>query len=677
MRSSRLNKRALELADEQDWPKKQEVEELDVPGNKAIAQPKAAEVEPKTADWVSDLIKQTVQFLTQHKNEADLGQKIQNLPIARKLGPGALQGPVAQFQQSGNSSALAGELETLLQGKRSLASQKKAEQEAPNEADAPAKPKTEAEQPETFKDPKRPEPAEKAPAPSADNGSDAHRRVKLDTVEHGGEAPTTFSVDNTREQPHKAGKKATPTAWSVDNTRQLPTEEKELTTEEQAEQKKNATLEVLTPKTAEELDLIVEASADWVGKRLATGTFQAGMPSFIVASDGDEPIAVVSAQGDAFDSTSDRPTNRYARLLKSAGFAVPDEAPINTHVAAEGGASEEEETEEQTSVDAVVVQLLESCKNEWTNLGDPVNPATWPKEIERAILNLNDEIVAAIQKVEDKLVEGEFYSKNVDEGVEGHGGSSLDGLNVAPMEEGAPVEPDMGMGLESGDAAAELDEEVEKMSSKEASVKTGAELPDVTSTETRKALKHTQSLKDDIASKFFDFKKVVQNANDSSIVKNIGETLVGLKVKLEEVEKVLSKQLEVLETAETAIEEKKKDNAKKAGEVPEAFKKNWKKPADGEKKEEEPKEEKKEAAVKTAACPTCGAKVLQNGVDTNGVPCPNCAAKTQQNKTPVGTTPSTTPKPPMPQNGPVKPSPVKQYGGPTASLRNLALAGGE
>lgn len=669
MRSSRLNKRALELAAEADWPTEQDVEELDLPGNKAVAMPKAAEAEPKTADWVSDLIKQTVQFLTQHKGEADLVSKAGQLPIARKVGVPALEGPIAQFQQTGNSSALAGELETILQGKRSIAS-KKAEQEAPNEADAPAKPKGEAEQPETFAEPKRPEPAEdKNPEPSADNGSDTHRRVKLDTVEHGGEAPSTFAVDNTREQPHKAGKKATPTAWSVDNKREMPSEEPELTTEEQAEQKKNASYEVLTPKTAEELDFIVEASAPWVAKRIATGTFQAGMPSFIVAADGDEPIAVVSAQGDCFDG-GERPTTRFASLLKKAGFAMPDEAPSSTHVAAEGGAAEEEETEEETTVDSVVVQLLEACKSEWATLGDPVNPATWPKEIERAILNLNDEIVAAIQKVEDKLVEGEFYSKNVDEGVAG-GGSSLDALNTAPpVEEPMPDAPMPEEGVEE-----DIDTDVEKLSSKQAAAKTGAELPDVTSTETRKALKHTQSLKDDIASKFFDFKKIVQNANDSSIVKNIGETLVGLKVKLEEVEKVLSKQLEVLESAETAIEEKKKE--KKAGEVPESFKKNWKKPAE---EKEEPKEEKKEkeAAVKTAACPTCGAKVMQNGVDTNGVLCPNCANKPSNQPTSApgqAAAPVAPQKPGMSQNGPAKPSPVKQYG--RMSMANLTLAAGE
>ena len=259
------------------------------------------------------------------------------------------------------------------------------------------------------------------------------------------------------------------------------------------------------------------------------------------------------------------------------------------------------------------------------------------------------------------------------------------------------VEPDLGLDDEAemgaGDeefstAADEADEEVlPEPKTGGLKKKVATELPDVTSADTRKALKHTQSLKDDIAEKFFQFKKVVQEANDSSLVKNVGEVLVGLKTKLEEVEKVLSKQLQVLETAETAIDDKKKENAKKS-----FFMADGGSPCEkcGETvmhspygKSEGPmvcdkckgkKEEPKTSAKKTAACPTCGAQVMQGGKDTNGIPCPNCASKPSNQptapapQTPVGTTPAVN------QNGPAKPSPIKQYG---SLLRGLTLATGE
>lgn len=671
MRSNMLHKRSLDSSLAGKWNKNQEVEELDLPGNKSTvpAKPEVSKDATKTADWMGDLIKQTVQWLTQHKSDASVAQDIAKLPIASRVGPAALQGPVHNFVNSGNAVQLSNELEMLLQKRRSVASKNKQAEEAPV-VEAPKKEKTEGEQPEKFEDAKRPEPTEeKAPEPSADNSEQggARRRIKLDEHTSPSTTPTTWSVDNTREQPHKASKKnATPTSWSVDNTRSLPTEESEMTTEEQmVDKKKNGSLEIYEPKTAAEIEEIVASSDSWVGQRLATGVMTGGSPRFLI--NATSAVAVISAQGDVFDG-GDRPTGKFASVLKK--------------IAAAGGASEEPETEEQTSVDSVVVQLLEACKVEWTSLGEPVNPGTWPKEIERAILALNDDLVAAIQKVEDKLVEGEFYSKNVDEGVEGHGGSMVNDLNIAPAEGESDVLPPVEG--ETVDMDAELEEAgADKLSSKTAT--------DIGVTETRKALKHTQSLKDDIASKFFEFKKVVQNANDSALVKNVAEVMVGLKVKLEEVEKVLDKQLDVFETADTAIEEKNKD--KKASDksallladggskcsdcgkdfMHSAYGKGPEKPVCPDCVE---KGDTKEAASKTAACPTCGSKVLQGGVDTNGVSCPNCAGKTapqngqQQTQRPVPSSQAQTV---------VKPaavSPVKQYGS-LKSLASLTIAGAE
>ncbi len=222
--------------------------------------------------------------------------------------------------------------------------------------------------------------------------------------------------------------------------------------------------------------------------------------------------------------------------------------------AAEGGAEDEEETEEQTSVDSSVVALLDSCKNEWTNLGDPVNPQTWPKEIERAILSLNDAIIKAIESTQEKLIEGEFYSKNVDEGVSSGGGSSMmNDLNTAPSDEG----------MENEEAPSLLEEEsLNEVEANKKSSKTAA--VDVTSTETKKALKFVEDLQDKIATMFFDYKKAVESANNSSLIKSAGEDLVRLKTKLGEIEKVISKQLTVLSEAEEAIDEKQKETSKKA-----------------------------------------------------------------------------------------------------------------
>jgi formylmethanofuran dehydrogenase subunit E len=777
-----------------------------------------------------------------------------------------------------------------------------------------------------------------------------HRRVELDAHTDADPAPSAWSVDNTREIQHKAAgnfdtSKQTPakvdpspTAWSIDNTRETRHELSELTTEEQDEMKrKNGNLEVFIPKTAEEIDFIVQASGSWVGERLNKGVFAGKMPTFII--NASEAVAVVSAFGDVFDAQSSKPTNKYASILnpsaktamdgpggpdhrgpdllpppysaglrggselagepseiiliiKSKSFGVREVIlPVNdkplhagtlpglvqracdqmlaghyttkssAKTAAAGGAAEEPESEEETSVDSVVVSLLEACKSEWTSLGDPVNPATWPKEIDRALLSLNDELVAAIKKVEDKLVEGEFYSKNVDEGLEG-GGSSVDSLNIAPPETEAPDAMPMGdEGIPEADglntAADEADEpllseapktgglkkraglddvnqvpdfrggigldtpplppsealpqrnefkvtfedgnslvtgfngtlddanayyvghgfnhgdvdgkdrivravRVEQLNApKIASAKNAVELPDVTTTETRKALKFTQSLQGDIATKFFEFKKVVQEANDSSLVKNVGEAFVALKTKLEDVEKILSKQLLLLETAESSIQDKKDSNAKKSfllgadnfvkcskcgkdfscspygkeekepvcpncekGEKKEASAKTafypllviFKELKDFQQAHPEMSEEEAlkafastgqgreivqraaerlsraaeadvqklqltnqnhpTASAKTAACPVCGATVMQNGRDTNGVLCPNCADKpsTQVPGTSQSTTTPAVPK--LPQNGPVNPSPIKQYGS-KSKFKGLNLASAE
>jgi DNA-directed RNA polymerase subunit RPC12/RpoP len=90
----------------------------------------------------------------------------------------------------------------------------------------------------------------------------------------------------------------------------------------------------------------------------------------------------------------------------------------------------------------------------------------------------------------------------------------------------------------------------------------------------------------------------------------------------------------------------------------------------------------KEAAKKTAACPTCGAQVLQNGKDTQGVPCPACASKEAPNPNQSGkplAQPSGAVPPPQakPQSNVPQTGPVKHYGSKKLSLASLSLAGEE
>ncbi|MEI6387906.1 MAG: hypothetical protein WCQ50_14835 [Spirochaetota bacterium] len=629
MRSNMIRKRALEQtnAEAGKWPTNQGTDEVDSPNSKAI-NPPASAIKPGVgkdagaAEWAEGIIKSTVQWAVKHKSK-DIIHEAAGLPITSKVGIAALRGPLSNFASTGDANKLSSELEMLVSGKRSIASKRKKSEKLP----------------ETFPSDKR-NIQEEAPSskPSSENKS-TRRTVKLDEATKGEGTPSAWAIDNTREQWRKPNKEAsTPTSWSVDNTRKLPEDKKKMTGEDQIQEKiKNGSLELYEPKTAAEIDMVVTASPEWVERRLHTGSLAVGAPRFII--NASEAVAVVSAAGEVFDGKG--LTNKFASVLKTS---------------AEGGAEEEEESEEATSVDTTVVQLLEACKREWTSLGEPVNPGTWPKEIERAILALNDDLVAAIKKVEDKLVEGDFYSKNVDEGVEQQqGGSMLDGLNVAPAEEGMveeseeEIEPKKATARED-EAKAKIEddlkgdlEKVEVTASKRASAE------DVTSTETRKALKFTQTLKEDIASKFFDFKKNVQSANDSSAIKNIGETLVALKVKLEDVEKVLVKQLDMLEGAEKAIADKKS--------------------------------EKKSSMGKIAKCVTCGATLKVNGVETNGGLCPTCSEKAAKPGTPKPpTTPSSQPKtqapgsPAAPANQP-QTGPVKHYGSKMLAGLNIASQG--
>lgn len=346
------------------------------------------------------------------------------------------------------------------------------------------------------------------------------------------------------------------------------------------------------------------------------------------------------------------------------------EVKTSSKVAAEGGAEEEEESEEQTTVDSTIVSLLDATKSEWTNLGDPVNPETWPKEVERAILALNDAVVKAIEGTQNKLVEGEFYSKNVDEGVESAGGGTgLNDLNLAPAEpsdelplDEAPLEepliPDnktssKKAGEESTVRCATCEgkkrlngktcyvcegkgrltqEEVAKYAKKAST--------DTTSTETKKALKFVQDLQEKIAAMFFDYKKTVETANNAALAKSTGEDMVRIKSKLSEMEKVLAKQLEVLTVAEDSIEEarkkqtapkksSKKEDCKNCGEGCECkdgkckcARPNQKSPSkmlDGSFK---PFEE--DASPKSKKCKYCGTK----GVDSESGKCKNCSGHT-------------------------------------------------
>jgi len=275
--------------------------------------------------------------------------------------------------------------------------------------------------------------------------------------------------------------------------------------------------------------------------------------------------------------------------------------------AAAGGANEEEEEEpeeEESTLNSSVVSLLESCKTEWTNLGEPVNPGTWPKEIERAVLALNDSVIKAIESIQGKLVEGEYYIKNVDEGVDAAGGGSdvpgMSDLNIAPSEPETEEKPIPELQTRNN----------EKMSNrKEAAI-------EVTSTETKKALKFVEGLQDRVADIFFEYKKTVETANNSALVKSGGEDMVRLKSKLSEIEKVLDKQFTVLETAEEAIDDKKKTSAKK--ELPDFIKEKQEEAKD---KKEEPKKEEKKSGL---SCKACGEPIKIVGE------CKNCDSKKEK-----------------------------------------------
>lgn len=292
--------------------------------------------------------------------------------------------------------------------------------------------------------------------------------------------------------------------------------------------------------------------------------------------------------------------------------ASDEELP--SKVAAAGGANEEEpeeKEEEEDSLDASVVALLDSCKNEWTSLGEPVNPTTWPKEIERAILDLNDSVVKAIKTIQDKLVEGEYYIKNVDEGVDSGGGSSamLNDLNIAPPE------PEAGNELAEKPKPEMHSPNTEKMGGRKLAAPAAAKnaSTEVTSTETKKAIKFVEDLQNKVADIFFEYKKTVETANNSALVKSGGEDMVRLKGKLTEIEKVLDKQFTVLESAEEAIDDKKKTSAKK--ELPEFIKKKQEEAKD---KKEEPKKEEKKSSM---SCEACG-----NPIQIVGE-CKNCESK--------------------------------------------------
>ena len=375
-------------------------------------------------------------------------------------------------------------------------------------------------------------------------------------------------------------------------------------------------------------------------------------------------------------------------------------------VAAKGGAEgvepeevEVEEVEEPaTSLDSSVVSLLDACKNEWTNLGEPVNPATWPKEIERAILDLNDSVTKAIESTQGRLVDGEYYIKNVDEGVDANGGGSdvpgMSDLNLAPAEgadkplPSAPMEKtpeltndlleekkssktaesemrrrrnrgDKIIGIEppadlneqwgvysedNHGARPSLDEQergwspageadddsdsYRRMSSKTAAV-------DTTAADTKKAIKFVEDLQDKIAGIFFDYKKAVDAANNSALVKSAGEDMVRLRAKLSEIQKVLDKQFCVLENAEQSVE----DGKKKASSNKEAASKNFKgtgctscgqstpnkdRYCDDCKKED--KEEEAKAKEASLSCTTCGGPVKIAGE------CEGCGSKKKEAK---------------------------------------------
>lgn len=741
MRSQMIRKRALEQDPNREWPTDQNLEEIDLPGSKSRSPEKPGvgkdASEEKTADMMSDMVRRTVAWLRQHRKDPNVLQEVKNqMPLGARIPEQAIK----EFVRTGNESALIENISPMArpwEGKQSVASAK-------------SKLLTEDfQEPKRLKPAEKvvEESANNTDQP-VETPSGRSRSVKLDQHESPESAPSAWAIDNTREVWRKTNNKksSTPSARAIGNKRERPSKE-EVTTEEQVNLKKkegsrkNALLSSLTTmfahawinaspeekkqmchdlgKSYEEMDTLVHTwlqidpastlnsgpmGQTYASKRAALRS-DPEIPILAALNETDAPLTMGGellgddGQGNQLwlFRSIDKVANRFEDEDGDVfwdddieGWNYTSEDALTYKLAA-GGAEEEELQidEPETGVDGTVVQLLEACKYEWSGLGEPVNPETWPKEIERAILALNDDLVAAIQKTEDKLVEGEFYSKNVDEGVEGHGGSKLNDLNIAQPENNSKLPLDNNESSPDDNEMVNMDEEVDKMSSKRASsgqaAKTAMVLPDVSSTETRKGLRHVQTLKDRIAAEFFEFKKNVQSANDSSLVKNIGETMVALKVKLEDVEKMLTKQLQVLEDAEKAIDEKKKSNDKKAAGsfrgVPYKDGERMEDALKREKQEKDEKDAKKEVAKKTAACPTCGAQVLQNGKDTQGIPCPTCAQKSAPNPEVSGkplAQPSGAVPPPQakPQSNVPQTGPVKHYGH-RLSLSSLVLAGKE
>jgi hypothetical protein len=366
-------------------------------------------------------------------------------------------------------------------------------------------------------------------------------------------------------------KSATPTAWSVDNDREEPVETKHLDTEQQLlEKEKNGSKGEKTNRCAEcgkrcaaEEDVCAECVKDMAKTaappelaQLATKLLSA-MEQTYTYGKGNWGFK----EKELFDALKEF-TNDPAPDRSSGPLLASKEA-------SEGGAEEEEETEEQSSTDAVIVSLLDSVKTEWSSLGEPVNPSTWPKEIERAILDLNEAVIKSIESIQTKLVEGDYYSKNVDEGVDQGGGSMMNDLNVPgvdpdEMTEPGTIEDDANTPEPMDYEKDELHLEDDKKSSKTGGLKTAGDVADISTTETKKAMKFVEELQGLLTGKFFDFKKTVEFANNSAAVKNTSEDIVKLKNKLDEVLKLLGKQFTALEAAETAIEEatkKKKTSA--------------------------------------------------------------------------------------------------------------------
>lgn len=825
MRSSRVSKRALRQVEREEgtWPHSQGVDEADLPHNKSTqpAKPEASKDASVaiTADWMGDLIRNTIQWISSHRNDTHLKERVKELPIASKVGPNALEGPVEKFISTGNTSELSSDLEALMSHRRTTASLEDLHTAAPD---------TEV----TVSDPGK---VDRVIGSIMNNyvgrtvtGKDlnyllsqtgltpdeiyARLQEKGVQVEPGQDLQSTKFTFPSAEQPV--------TSSVVDED--YPMDDEDMDDEVEcpecggpgvplgnlgsqrhyrcrncgmdfSHKTASASASLYTPKTAAEIDVILEASGAWVRQAACSGVMQ-GKPSFVLGAK--RALAVVSPQGDVLGKNG--LTSRYASLvsktaserseienkirkLRQQVFEVPDDSPEQQAITkqieklkaqmaklpsdqeykgaldpdprvrnrglsiaslaskqASGGAEDDHpEDETETTVDSSVVSLLEACKREWTNLGDPVNPDTWPKEIERAILALNDKIVDAIQKTEDELADGEFYSKNVDEGVDrepSEGAGLLSGLNVDESDSPEEVEPKMttasrkrgglhpalepenikcvhcgrpyGQAIHNSRGALcprcgkpmmrpnkfwqqKLIEEwdAEHAMDNQHKAQLVEKHADVTPTDTRRALKHVQSLKGDIADQFFQFKKIVEAANDASVIRAIAEDMVTLKAKVEEAEKVLTKQLSVLEEAEEVAKAKetatkKESSAKQANQyikkcpghkdseghlaewcVTDKAGKTISSHTTQEKAEESfaAMERSKNSSAKKADCPTCGAP------STNTANCPSCQAQEQN---PANQQPNTQPQAVKPQ--PVQPqtpvSPVKQYGSIMAGL---------